>query len=72
MTDQIMYLIIAAVLGGMFFIIPQMLRLRIKVLNSIHWHSLANWHERNFDILVKALRGIFIVLIITLVIFAAW
>ncbi|MEW6412710.1 MAG: hypothetical protein AB1483_09595 [Candidatus Zixiibacteriota bacterium] len=56
MTQQVVFVALGLVFVFMAVITPQMLTLRIRVLKFLHLRGLADWHQRNFDGLVKYAR----------------
>lgn len=62
MSKQDIYLIFAFLMLSFVFIVPRMLRLRIKALNWLHWKALADWHERNYKTLVPTAQVILILI----------
>jgi len=62
MAVTIYYFVAGAIVLGLIPLVPQLVRLRIRALRFIHWQRLANWHERNFDVLVVAVRIIMAVI----------
>ena len=67
MIESTWLLIVAAIIVGMILIVPQVLRLRIKVFCFLHWRWLANWHQDHFGGLVIAARIILAVIAAILV-----
>ena len=58
MTEQVTYIGLGVILLGMAIITPQVLALRIRVLNFLHLGGLADWHQRNYSKLVVIVRWI--------------
>lgn len=56
MTEKVFYISVAFILGVIFFIVPQFVSIRVRVLRWIHWTRLADWHQRNFKALVAVVR----------------
>ena len=66
MNEQTVLLIVTAITAALIPLAPKMLRLRILVLKKVHLVWLASFHERNFKVLVTAMRSIMVVIIVVL------
>jgi hypothetical protein len=71
MTEQTIILIAITITAALIPLAPKFLRLRIFVLRKIHLKWLADFHERNFKVLVGAMRSIMVVIIAVLLWIAA-
>jgi hypothetical protein len=62
MTQQLALYIIAVIVVGLIFIVPQILAFRIRLLHWLRWHRLADWHQRNIRILIPVFRAVLLVI----------
>lgn len=68
MSEQTVFFIFAAIAAALVPLVPKIVVFRIKVLRFLHLAGFADWHQRNFAVVVIALRVILTMLAITLVI----
>lgn len=66
MTQSTLLIIVGALMIVLVPIVPLMVEFRVKVLHAMHLHGLADWHERNKNVLVVAVRIIFVILAVVL------
>ncbi|MDH3892717.1 MAG: hypothetical protein OEV49_16770 [candidate division Zixibacteria bacterium] len=66
MKEQTVMLIVTAITAVLIPIAPKMLKFRILVLKKLHLIWLADFHERNFKVLVVAMRSIMVAIIVVL------
>lgn len=64
MSAQTIYLIIGLICLVLVFIVPQMIALRVKILNWLKLRRLAAWHERHIQGLSIIIRIILLALAI--------
>ncbi len=60
MSQQTALYLMAAILIGLTLIVPQIIALRIRFLHWLHWHRLADWHQRNIRLLIPAFRVVLV------------
>jgi len=60
------YIILAVVLSLVLPLVPQMVRLRIRVLQWLGWNRLAAFHEEGFRRIVLVVRLIMLAIILLL------
>lgn len=71
MTEQTIILIAIVITAALIPLAPKLLRLRIYVLRKVHLKWLADFHERNFKVLVVIMRSIWVMIIVALLWIAA-
>ncbi|HOP05893.1 MAG TPA: hypothetical protein PLF13_01245 [candidate division Zixibacteria bacterium] len=66
MSQAALLIIVSIIVLALVPIVPQMMSLRIGVLNAIGLRGLAAWHDRNRTVLIPVVRIILAVLAVTL------
>ena len=62
MTEQTAFFIGVVVAVALIPIVPKIVIFRIRVLRFLHLTGFADWHEKNFRVVVIALRSILAVI----------
>jgi hypothetical protein len=67
MTSPYIFFGLAVLMAVLIPLVPRMVQIRIAVLRKLHFHRMADFHERHGEGIVWAVRGILAVLAVVLV-----
>ena len=71
MDVRIAYLINICILVILMLLMPKLIEGRVKVTRKMGLLRIADWHERNLEVIVKVVRMIFAVIILILLLLTA-
>ena len=63
---QPIFILVACILAVCILFLPKLVQARVWTLRKMHLFKLADWHERNQIVIVKAGRILFAVVILVL------
>ena len=62
--EDILLLVTMIVVAALIAFVPALQRFRVRTLRAVHWNSLADWHQKHFDVLVSVARTLMVIVII--------